>query len=137
MNNINWKAVGISAVIIGIAPLLANVIVGMGHSLIVGFQARGDMEVISEASMAFSQSFIMRLAIWLTIAAVAFWRGRKLAASEAGNGLVNALVAAAIGMLLFTIIAFFNQGGAAVLLIVVGWVMGLGGAYLGSSAKSG
>lgn len=136
MNNINWKSVLIAALFIFAIPLLVNIILGMAYSVIIGFQSRNDMAIIEAASLQFSQSFLMRTAIWLGIAGAAFWRSRKMTTAVDNDVLIHCLLAAVVGMLLFSGSALGTQGSAGILLVVVGWVMALGGAYLGHSSDN-
>jgi hypothetical protein len=81
-------------------PTLVDFLIPIGYGVTVGFQTRGDVDVINQRVMAMMSTPFYLLAIFLVFAAVAFWRGRVLSRRAAGQPLVYAAVIAAVAVAL-------------------------------------
>ncbi len=95
-----WGAVIWSSVLMVIIPLGAAIAISVGYGVVVGFQTRGDPEAINTAVMSLSGAVWYQALPKILLAAVAFWRGMRLAHSSASATLpvVSAAILALIGL---------------------------------------
>jgi hypothetical protein len=107
--NFPWGAVIWSSVLMIIIPLGAAIAISVGYGVVVGFQTRGDPEAINTAVMSLSGAVWYQALPKILLAAVAFWRGMRLAHSSASATLpvVSAAILALIG-LIGTGLSLFN-----------------------------
>lgn len=104
-----WGAVIWSSILIVIIPLGAALAMSVGYGLVIGFQTRGDPEAINAAVTALAGAAWYQALPKVLLAAVAFWRGARLArlVTPATLAVVSAVVLAFI-LLVVLAITLFN-----------------------------
>lgn len=98
-HNFHWLAVLWSALIIAVLPFVLRFLVVLGYGLVVGFESRGDMEVIVEKETALQQSFWFELAFFVLVAALIIWRMYVLSKKVTGRVELHLLATAGLGVL--------------------------------------
>lgn len=98
-NMINWKAVLWSAALIFGIPALYNSIVLSGYGLYVGFQTRGDSELIQAGIQTLLGSLIFQATFYVVMVAVAFWRSRILMQQKSRQATTEIGIAVALAVM--------------------------------------
>jgi hypothetical protein len=121
------KALGAAAVTF-LIPTLVDFLIPVGYAIVVGFQTRGDVDVINQRVMAMMSTPFYLLAIFLSFAAVAFWRGRLLSRQVSGQPVAYAAAIAVLAVAFSAGIGLLLRGDSplsikvlAELLIVLGF----------------
>ncbi|MEM8535548.1 MAG: hypothetical protein AAGF95_32255 [Chloroflexota bacterium] len=94
----NWRSVVWSAALIFLIPHILYELIGLVYGIYVGFQVRGDSEMIAEGLAVLSASSLYQSLPYDFTAVVALWRGWVL--SNILKALVAAVIVAALWFLL-------------------------------------
>lgn len=127
-----WKPVVWAAVVIFI---LSNVLVSAVpaiHGTYIGFQTRGDMELVNLGVESLVRSPAFAVYFYLVLAGISLWRGFVLARKVSTGVVLHVGVAGAIAVVLPLILAFVAGDG----LTLIEWgaqaFAVVGGIYLGA-----
>lgn len=94
----NWRSVLWSAVLIFLIPRILYELIGLLYGVYVGFQVRGDSEMIAEGLAVLGASSLYQSLPYDFTAVIALWRGWVL--SNILKALVAAVIVAALWFLL-------------------------------------
>jgi hypothetical protein len=134
-----WTAILWSGILILIIPLLVNILITSGYSIVIGFQTRGDMETINERVLTLAGSAAYLVFFVVLIGVIAFWRGRVISKKVSGQAVLHIVIATILGMLLRTILAIALATvdiGIILPWLIAEWFVALGGGYLGARLGS-
>jgi len=129
-----WMAILWSGILILIIPLLVNLLITSGYSMVVGFQTRGDMETINERVLTLAGSVVYLAFFVVLIGVIAFWRGRVISKKVSGQAVLHIVIATILGMLLRTILAIALATvdiGVIIPWLIAEWFVALLGGYFG------
>lgn len=140
---LGWKSILWSAVLILTIPLVVNTLATAGYAVVVGFQTRGAMDVITEKmfTLASSAGYLAFFVVFIGV--VAFWRGRTMAKKVDQRAGLHIIVAVILAMLVRTMLASaLSAVDISYILPWLGgeWLVSLGSGWLGAylaSRKSG
>jgi hypothetical protein len=96
--SLHWKSILWSAFLMMVLPILYNIIATIVYGFVVGFQSRGDQEIIAERQLAFVASAAYQWSIYLVTALVILWRSYKLARKSPNRPEINVAIAVALGL---------------------------------------
>ncbi|NOX62164.1 MAG: hypothetical protein GXP42_09505 [Chloroflexi bacterium] len=99
LKTMSWKAIIWSAFLIFFIPFALSFLAIFGYALIMGFQTRGDAQLINEsiAGLVSSSSYLGGYA--LLTALISFWRGRIIAKKSLERASTHILIAVALVIL--------------------------------------
>jgi len=127
-----WKPVLWAAIVIFV---LSNVLVSLVPAIYgtyIGFQTRGDMELVNLGVASLISSPMFAIYFYLVLAGISLWRGFVLARKVSARVILHAGVAGAIAVVLPVILAFVAGDG----LTLIEWGAQVaaifGGIYLGA-----
>lgn len=130
MQNLKWSEIVVSALLIFFIALLLTFVVSGGYSFVVGFQTRGDMEMMTERVIAFTSSFGFRAAMIVLPGVLALWRSQKIVANAPDAPVLNAL-AVGVCWLIIRILAGVVMPPFDLPRILIELVLVMGALYLG------
>lgn len=113
-----------SALAILLIPIVLTVVVTFGYGLYIGFQSRGDQDLISQTVLALTTSVGFLIYANLVLALVAFWRGRVLKRQVGDTALMHIIAAVVLALLARLV---FDLIGNSLLIVptLIAWVVGL------------
>lgn len=107
---LNWRAIIISVVIILALSTVINVVATMAYGFYVGFQTRGDSAVIATQLASFIRSIPYVLLIASLNGLLIFWRGRVLLHTLPYRQSYHVILVAGLSLLLgFLMGSFFSN----------------------------
>jgi hypothetical protein len=127
-----WKSVIWTAIVIFVLSYVLIAVPPTLYGTYIGFQTRGDMELVNLGVENLQSSPAFALYFYLVLAGISLWRGFVLARKVSARVVLHVGVAGAIAAVLPLILAFVVGDG----LSLVGWglqaVAIIGGIYLGA-----
>ncbi len=96
----NWKAILISAGLIFVLPALYSTLVLSGYGFYIGFQTRGDSELIEAGIQTLNSSLIFQISLYGLMAAVALWQSQVLAKKVGDRAMTHTVIAIAIAVMI-------------------------------------
>jgi hypothetical protein len=95
---LQWLSVLWSSALILLLPLIATIVIVVGFGLVVGFQTRGDQELVMERQIVFQQSAGFQLLTFSIVALVIFWRTRALSKRVTNRLAFHIVISVALGV---------------------------------------
>lgn len=134
---IKWTAIIWGAILIFIISTLLTAVVPTVYGTYIGFQTRGDMELVNEGVARVTGSVFFALYVYLSLALVALWRGFILAQKVTARLGLHIGLAAGLAFLLPLLVGFILGQDIAALPELLFYALALfGGAYLGAYLAS-
>lgn len=128
-----WKAVVWAAILIFVLSILLMQLVPVVYGTYIGFQTRGDTELINEGVAGLVRSPFFIAYVYLSLAIVAWWRGAVLAGKVIDRIGLHVGIAAGLAVLAALALELvLSDSGPEIVDFLLRVVATFGGAYLGA-----